>query len=594
MRTFFLVVACAAVAAPAVAVEIGLSGPSVYGGNSDGAIAAAKAVEATGTSWVRLNFRLDVWSAPDDSTPRGPQQLSWFAAYDRLVDELTTHGVQVYGEIGGESVPGGGEPDSDDFVQRYTSAFVQIVDHFKDRVRVYETFNEPNNWRDAVSKRPAVSPFYLAKMEQEIYLATKFNNGRDKNRCDQVTLVSGALFSSEQTNAADYFNQVFDAGRNQLAWDWMHQHVGSYPFDGIGYHIYVGQGASATTTSVAAATKANLDAMWAAEAGRDDGAAAKRVWLSEFGWTVDQVSAQQQAQFLTAAFDSYAADAHVAAAFWFTYQDFPGGRYGLYDAGGLDAAHRRADYDAFTAAVASHRPALAAVVVADDVPMTLAPGETRIITLTLRNTGGESWSEATQHRLGAAPGCPAAAVTNAVTFAPDKPGYVNGVADARVTLTATVAPGADGSFRFAVTAPATAGDYVLGARMVQEGVAWFGDTFRRTLHVAAASGGGGGGGAGGGGGSGGGTPGDGAGGSTGGTGPRDSGAPGVGKSHGGCAIARGDDTPGAAAPVLLFVSLLAIFLRSKKTRALTVGYMRSSGRCDGAPRPRGKRLHRLR
>ena len=57
--------------------------------------------------------------------------------------------MQVYGQIGAESVPGGGEPDSDDHVARYAAAFVQIVDHFRDRVRVFETFNEPNNWRDA-------------------------------------------------------------------------------------------------------------------------------------------------------------------------------------------------------------------------------------------------------------------------------------------------------------------------------------------------------------------------------------------------------------------------------------------------------------
>src|SRR6185503_2239806 len=109
-------------AARAGAVEVGLSGPSVQSGDVDGAIAAAKAVEATGTTWARLNFRLDVWSAPDDVTRRGPQMLTWFEAYDRLVDELTSHGVQVYGQIGAESVPGGGEPDSDDHVQRYAAA----------------------------------------------------------------------------------------------------------------------------------------------------------------------------------------------------------------------------------------------------------------------------------------------------------------------------------------------------------------------------------------------------------------------------------------------------------------------------------------
>ena len=52
---------------------------------------------------------------------------------------------------------------------------------------------------------------------------------------------------------------------------------------------------------------------------------------------------EEQADFLTASYDTYAANSNVAAASWFTYQDFPTGRYGLYDDGGLAPANRRAD-----------------------------------------------------------------------------------------------------------------------------------------------------------------------------------------------------------------------------------------------------------
>ncbi|MDB4965039.1 MAG: hypothetical protein JWN44_728 [Myxococcales bacterium] len=545
------------VAVPASAVEVGLSGPSVFGGNVEGALAAARAIEGTGTAWVRVNFRLDVWSAPDDATARGPQLLTWFAAYDRLVDELTTHGVQVYGEIGAESVPGGGEPDSDDFVQRYAAAFVQIADHFRDRVRVFETFNEPNNWRDAVSMRPAVSPYYLAKMQQEIYLNTKFNNGRGADPCAQVVIVSGALFSSEDTNAADYLAQVYAAGRDQLAWDWMHEHVGSYPLDGIGYHIYVGQGGGATPASVQAATRANLDGVWAAVAARDDGAAAKRIWLTEFGWTIDQVSAAQQAQLLTAAYAAYDADPRVAAAFWFTYQDFPGGRYGLFDDGGLDQSHRRPAYAAFTAAAADYRPPLSATFTADDVPASMAPGETRTITITARNLGRATWREADLHRLGAAPGCPSAAAANTFAFTPAAPGYATSPVDARVALGASVAPGSDTTFQVAVTAPNRDGDHVLAVRMVQDGVAWFGDTLRRTVHVSDA----------------GATGGDGPAGNSAGGGAGDDGSrnaasgnrSGCSMSAAGAAHDRRDrGEPGPVAPLVLLVSVLAIFLIQKK------------------------------
>jgi len=566
-RIFLATALLLTIATPARAVEIGLSGPSIYGGDVDVALAGAKAVEATGTTWARLNFRLDVWNGPDDATRRGPQMLTWYEAYDRLVDELTTHGVQVYGQIGAESVPGGGEPDSDDHVQRYSAAFVKIVDHFRDRVRVFETFNEPNNWRDSVSKRPAVAPLYYAKELQEIYLNTKYYNNRAQDPCAQVSIVSGALFSSEDTNAADYWNQVVDAGRNTLAWDWMHENVGSWPYDGVGYHIYVGQGSGATTSSIASATQTNLDGIWAAVSGRDDQAAGKKLWLTEFGWTIDQVSALEQAQFLTQSYDTYAANNNVAAAFWFTFQDFPNGRYGLFDDGGLAAANRRPDYDAFTAAVAKYRPALAARFVGDDAPASLAPGETRTLTIKVHNDGSATWSEANQTRLGAAPGCPSAAAKNALVFVPGGSGYANGVDDARITLAAGGAPAADATFTFAITAPASAGDYVLAARMVRDGVAWFGDTLRTTIHVEAGGGTGGGGGSGGGG-----TPGDGNGDTSGGGGNPESGGAGAPGTHRGCSIgadlgsgvaARSTDG-GATFPILVSVSLLAFFRRREK------------------------------
>jgi hypothetical protein len=403
-----------------------------------------------------------------------------------------------------------------------------------------------------------VAPLYYAKELQEIYLNTKYYNNRSGDACAQVAIVSGALFSSEDTNAADYWNQVVDAGRNTLAWDWMHANVGSWPYDGVGYHIYVGQGSAATTTSIAAATQTNLDGIWSAVTTRDDQAAGKKLWLTEFGWTIDQVSAQQQADFLIASYDTYAANSNVAAAFWFTYQDFPNGRYGLFDAGGLAPANRRADYASFAAAVAKYPPALAARFGAADVPTAMAPGETRTITLAVHNGGGAAWSEAAQERLGAAPGCPTAAVTNAFLFVPGAAGYAHSVDDARITLPASVAPGADATLSFAITAPATAGDYVLGARMVRDGVAWFGDTFRATIHVDAAGGGAGG--------SGGGTPGDGNGGTIGGDGSGND--PGGAGAHHGCSLTSGvaarSTGRGVTFPILLVVSLLALFRRREK------------------------------
>jgi hypothetical protein len=96
--------------------------------------------------------------------------------------------------------------------------------------------------------------------------------------------------------------------------------------------------------------------LWQAVTTGEGAGTQKRVWLSEVGGSVDQVTHAQQALFLTASFDAFAADPRVATAFWFHDQDFPDGSYGLYDAAGLAPANRRPAYAAFTQAVASHRP----------------------------------------------------------------------------------------------------------------------------------------------------------------------------------------------------------------------------------------------
>jgi MYXO-CTERM domain-containing protein len=477
--------------ASASASEVGLSGPSLWGGNADGAVAAAQAVEATGTTWVRINARLDVWNAPDDATPRGPQMLTYFQAYDRVIDELTTHGVQVYLLVNGESVPGGGEPDSDDYVNRYTDAAVKIIDHFKNRVRVFEIFNEPNNWRPG-TQQPAISPYYLAKLLQQIYLAAKHDGGRNNDPCDQVTIVSGALFSFDGTDASDYLTQMYQAGRGQLAWDWMRANVGTYPLDAVGYHIYVGQGSSATAASVKSATAKNLSGIEAALDAQEVAGSNKPIWLSEFGWTTSQVSAQQQADFLTASYQSYDADARVAAAFWFTFQDFPGGDYGLYSTSGLSPSDRHPlVYAAFTQAAQSYRPQHDAMFVWSDLPMTLAPGETRTLHVQVQNLGSLQRTAAGNLRLGAGPGCPTSAATNQLGLTPGAAGgYVHSLTDARLFLdgSAKVDAGTIATFTFDVTAPATPGSYTLALRMVHESVTWFGDTFRQSVVVADTSG----------------------------------------------------------------------------------------------------------
>ena len=96
--------------------------------------------------------------------------------------------------------------------------------------------------------------------------------------------------------------------------------------------------------------------------------------------------------------------------------------------------------------------------VAQDVPLTLTTGQTRTISVTLRNSGTTTWSTAANYQLSSqnAP--------NNLTWSLN-----------RVALPASVPPGGTVTFTFAITAPAPAGTYNLQWQMLQNGVGLFGD-----------------------------------------------------------------------------------------------------------------------
>lgn len=435
-------------------------------------------VDSTGTGWVRINFRIDAWETPDDTTPHGPDGLTWFQAYDRVVDAYLARGIEVYGLINDEAVSSSLDHTSDAWIALYVQNAVKIVDHFKNRVRVYEIINEPNDWAGGTSARFPAATF--AKILQDTYLAVKHDAGHTGDRCWQVQLVSGPLFSFDGTSAADYLSATYTAGRQTLAWDYTHQATGSYPLDGVGYHIYVAQGASATTADVASGVGANLDELWSTIA-EDEGAdTGKRVWISEFGWRADVVGDAGQSERMHAAFEAMQQQGHVELATYFTLRDFPDNDWGVFAGDGT----RRPSADMLASLAQANAPADAAQLVGVTAP-TLAPGASGDVIVTLQNRGSATWSDGV--RLGAGPGCPDAASENAIAWAPAS-GYANTVTDARVFLDAPVAPGDTVDVHVPVIAPALPGTYVFAARMVDDGVAWFGPTATASITVVAGEG----------------------------------------------------------------------------------------------------------
>lgn len=109
------------------------------------------------------------------------------------------------------------------------------------------------------------------------------------------------------------------------------------------------------------------------------------------------------------------------------------------------------------------RPALAgndAAFVSQDVPTLLTAGETKTVSITMRNTGDTTWTPGLGYRLG--------------TQSPQDNTLWTGSIRILLAPADSIKPGQEKTFTFDIKAPASQGFYSFQWRMVQEGVEWFG------------------------------------------------------------------------------------------------------------------------
>jgi hypothetical protein len=101
------------------------------------------------------------------------------------------------------------------------------------------------------------------------------------------------------------------------------------------------------------------------------------------------------------------------------------------------------------------------------LPTALRCGEAFAASVTVRNTGADTWSPGEGYRLGATDDSDPLSQSRRV----DLPGDL------------TMRPGATHAFNFEIRAPAQPGTYVTAWRMLRENVHWFGETARSTVAV---------------------------------------------------------------------------------------------------------------
>lgn len=296
------------------AFEIGIEAGEQHDTSRVGLVAESKA------PWVRLNFVGDDWSLGSNDV----------VVYNSIINAYTGKGVKIIGLIGAQSVPGGYDrTQQSEFSSKFTDTATTIINRFGDRVKTYELFNEPNDWAGGTSAQ--VSPRYLAE-----YLARVYRQIKITEKKNDITLISGPLFSFDLANGADYLGGVYSEGKSledrNLNWETIKQTTGSYPLDGIGYHIYVAQGMN-DKAQLTSKMQANLNSIKSVINNLDPG---KKIWITEFGWgTGDgRVTEDVQSENLEAAFNILKNDGSVKMAMWFTLIDFDDSRWGLIDTGG--------------------------------------------------------------------------------------------------------------------------------------------------------------------------------------------------------------------------------------------------------------------
>ena len=303
--------------------------------SNDGSIlltqAKCAALAQAGTGWLRVSMRLipghDTWDPV------------LFGLYDTAVNNARDAGLQVILLIDGESWRGGqsawtannyentGGDGDNDYMEGYANqAVVPIVQHFRDRTKIFELWNEPNAWTSNPSPGVYTGGSFVYPSNFAALLVDSWVAVHVTNNINDVTLFFGGVFGhsiggvySYGRSGAQYIEDTYKIGINVTgSFTSTLQNYGSYPLDGIGQHIYIDQGGLTTAAHI----QQYLD--WVRQAytqfeGQDT---PKKVFITELGWTTKSVSQATQAADLETSFQTIISGAPwVQSTVWFNWQD---------------------------------------------------------------------------------------------------------------------------------------------------------------------------------------------------------------------------------------------------------------------------------
>jgi hypothetical protein len=349
--------------------KIGLDAnrPIFVDGPNQGALAPTVAdpevIASTGAAWVRLNFVLGPWSGPNDQIRH--QGRTWAETYATIVDRFRERDLSIYALVGHEIMKSspdffrapGREMSSQQVAQAqrwidaYADNFLEVVKLFHPQVKFFESFNEPDDWHG--QQRPWIHPTWFATMLQAIYRKVKLEMG-----IQDVVLISGPLQGLEiNANVAPttYLRQAYQYGKQEFDWG---QPGRPYPFDGVGYHLYIKEGFNPNwelqEREVRETYRRYVDQMLGVIRQAEGADTPKQLYVSEIGWPSNRDTQEEkefQARNLSLALELLVSDPAVALGIWFCTEDFDPGRkfYGLYQMGRVTPEGRKPAFTAYKA-----------------------------------------------------------------------------------------------------------------------------------------------------------------------------------------------------------------------------------------------------
>jgi hypothetical protein len=249
----------------------------------------------------------------------------------------------------GDSLRNAPPPDvtSAPWIDDYVAILLRILRRYGSAFHAVETINEPDDWHGGGSHW--IHPGWFAILQQRVYTAVKAEPA-----LAHLIVVSGPLqgFANNQNAAAGYLLRVYWEGKTRFGWG---QEGTPYPFDGIGYHLYLNDRYYLDPAAQAAALTARyhryIDQMQTVI--QEAEGQPRSLYLSEIGFTSRTGEEETQAENLHTLLTLVEQDPTVALAIWFAVQDFPlAGKvqtYGLYRSGALAPANRKPSFAAYQA-----------------------------------------------------------------------------------------------------------------------------------------------------------------------------------------------------------------------------------------------------